>query len=262
MPNRPVWDQIKNVLPDMDSAEAEIFIESLRDELIPDIDWLLARAEDRDELKTVLECLGYLAPPQGMPLLFRHLNDWDEKVQLCAAGALKHYPPEDLLEPLVHMFLSQKAPAARIGDVLAPLGREAGSALMKAYPKSAPDLKIQILSFLIQILDPRCEALAYLALEDPEPEVKKTGLKAVEVMRFRSLWGNVARLLKHEFWILRGRAIQVLTDMRVTEARHLVRPLTLDPDPWVRECAGLYLCALFPDSENTWDTKEDAANDS
>jgi vesicle coat complex subunit len=250
MPNRAVWEQIKSVLPDMDSAEAQVFVESLRDELIPDIDWLMAKAEDREELKSVLECLGYLAPPQGMSLLFRHLNDWDEKVQLCAAGALKHYPPEDLLEPLVDMFLSQKAPAARIGDVLAALGQTAGSALIKAYPKSAPDLKIQILSFLIQILDPRCEALAYLALEDSDPEVKKTGLKAVEVMRFRSLWGNVARLLKHEFWILRGRAVQVLTDMRVTEAQDLVRPLTKDPDPWVRECAGQYLSVLFAVSEN------------
>jgi hypothetical protein len=247
-----VWDQIKAVLPDMNPAEAKGFIESHRDELTADMDWLMAKADDREELKTVLECLGYLAPARSLPLLLRHLNDRDEKVQLCAAGALKHYPPEALLAPLLDMFLAQRAPAARIGDVLAPLGREAGSALIKAYPKSAPDLKIQILSFLIQIQDPRCEALAYLALEDPAPGVKKAGLKAVEVMRFRSLWGNVARLLSHEFWILRGRAIQVLTDMHVTEAQNLIRPLTQDPDPWVRECAERYLDAL----------KEDAISDS
>jgi hypothetical protein len=155
MPNQPVWDQIKSVLPDMDPAEAKAFVESLRDELTPETDWLMTKAEDREELKTVLECLGYLAPAEGLPLLLRHLNDWDEKVQLCAAGALKHYPPEDVLEPLLSIFLSQKAPAARVGDVLASLGRDAGTALIKVYPKSAPDLKIQIISFLIQIRDSR-----------------------------------------------------------------------------------------------------------
>jgi HEAT repeat protein len=216
----------------------------------------MAQAEDREELKTVLECVGCLAPAEGMPLLLHYLNDWDEKVQLCAAGALKHYPPKDLLAPLVDMFLSQSAPAARIGDVLAPLGPDAGTALIKAYPQSTVDLKIQILSFLIQVLDPRCEALAYLALEDPDPEVKKTGLKAVEVMRFRALWGNVARLLKHEFWILRGRAVQILTDMNVPEAWNLVRPLAQDPDPWVRECTEAYLRTLSPVKE------EDAPNES
>jgi hypothetical protein len=244
-----LWDTIRTSLPEMGQRDAKNFIDAYRDELMLDIDWLIAQAANRDSLKIVLECLGYLKPEKGIPLLYRYLNDWDEKVQLCAAGALKQYHSDVWLTSLQEMFLNQQAPAARIGDVLAVEGHEAGTALIRAYPKAAPELKVQILDFLIQILDPRCEPLAYLALEDKAIEVKKVGLKAVEVMRLRTLWGNVARLLNHEFWVLRGRAIQVLAGMGVTEAADRVRLLKDDNDPWVRQCAVSYMQLLFPGSE-------------
>jgi HEAT repeat protein len=249
MGNDALWDTIQTSLPDMNQTEAAEFIDSYRERLTLEIDWLIAKAADRESLRTVLECLGCLKSAQGVPLLLHHLSDWDEKVQLCAAGALKQYDSDVWLKPLLDMFLNQKAPAARIGDVLAAESYKAGTALIRAYPKAAPELKVQILDFLIQNSDDRCEPLAYLALEDEGADVKKMGLRAVEVMGLRSLWGNVARLLTHEFWVLRGRAVQVLASMGVTEVSDRVRPLTSDKDPWVRQCAVRYMQSLFPEFE-------------
>ena len=228
------WARINKSLPDLNEAELRSLVRLLLYEQEP---WLIAKLKRYEEADLVIECLGYLATREALPWVLRSLSEREEALQLSAAAALKNFPDQWLRQPLLQMILKQQPAAAKAGEVLLCLGQEALDCLWEAWfdLDTEPAARNQILALLTEAKDIRCEGLAFLALESTEEELILTGIKAVEALNLRSLWGNVVRHLTHQDWVVRGKAINILADLLIKPALPIILALEPDSDSWVEE---------------------------
>lgn len=228
------WAQIIKSAPELEEDQLRSMVRFLlQDEEV----WLSEKLKSRQDQSMVIDCLGYLASEKALPWILRSLTDREEALQLSAAAALQWFPEEWILEPLLGMILRQQPSAAKAGEVLARKGQRSRDRLWDAWFESEgnPAIQAQILSILSEAKDPRCEKLAFLALDSPWEEMQRAGLKAVDQMKIRALWGNVAGLLEHADWSIRARAARVLTDLGEKGALPILKNLPPDKEPWVQE---------------------------
>jgi HEAT repeat protein len=228
------WKQIVQSVPELDEDQLRSMVRFLLHE---EEAWLGERLKNRQDQSLVIDCLGYLATEKSLAFVLRSLSDREEALQLSAAAALRWFPEEWILEPLMNMVLRQQPSAAKAGEVLAKKGERGRDCLWEAWFDSEgyPAIQAQILGFLAEVKEPRCEKLAFLALNSPFEELQKAGLKAAGLMKMQSLWGNVAGLLEHGDWSVRAKAARVLADLGDQRALPLLKSLPVDSEPWVME---------------------------
>lgn len=228
------WEQILQSVPELDEDQLRSMVRFLLHE---EEAWLGEKLKNRQDQSLVIDCLGYLATEKSLSLVLRSLADREEALQLSAAAALRWFPEEWVLEPLMNMVLRQQPSAAKAGEALAKKGKRGRDCLWEAWFDSEeyPAIQAQVLGFLAEARDPRSEQLAYLALNSPWEELQKAGLKAAGLMKMQSLWGNVAGLLEHADWSVRAKAARVLADFGNKRAIPLLKNLPADREPWVQE---------------------------
>lgn len=235
------WELSQKLLPQIDKTKARSLVRLLFTEKIKNIEELLG---EKAEIKHAIFCLEYLPTRASVEALVQLLSHLDETIQLLAAGALKNHTPRIVVPALVEKLLSGEVPPARAGEVLMQMGYLAQESLLEAYGKAEPLVKAQILELLTIMEYPKCQPLLPLALQEEEPELKKTALDAVGVFVCRDLWSEVATCLADGAWPVRVKALEVLTRLKTQEALERVRPCLEDEDPWVRKEAAACLAVL------------------
>jgi len=228
------WIQILKSQPELSDGELRSLVRLLLHEKE---DFLIEKLKRHEEQSFVLECLGYLGTEKALPWILRSLSEREEALQLAAAAALKNFPQEWLLEPLMNIVLKQLPGAAKAGEVLLSLGQDARDLLWEAWFIEDNDstVRAQILALLTEANDPRSEAIAFLALESDEDELIKAGLSTVAALESQALWGNVANCLNHPNWAIRGKAVNILAQLNATKALPLLEDMPPDEDSWVEE---------------------------
>lgn len=237
------WEQIKKSQPDLSEGELRSLVRLL---LNDKEDWLIEKLKLHEEQGFVLECMGYLATKKALPWVLRSLSEREEALQLTAAAALRSFPGEWLLEPLLNIILRQQPGAAKAGEVLLSLGQKARDRLWESWFSENLDsgVKVQILALLTEGQDPRSELLAFLALESREDDLIKAGLATAEALGSKSLWGNVALCLNHSDWSIRGKAVNLLERIAEPKALPLLEEMLPDEEPWVEESRSRCIQAL------------------
>jgi len=241
------WSILKTALPDLEKNRARDVVRLF---MAGNLSSLKTKLEDPAERLFAVECLSYLPSRETVELLVELLQHNDEYVQICAAGALKNHTPRLVVPYLVKAMLYNRILPARVGEVLLVMGYLAQDTLLNVYPLAIPKVKAQILELLTQGGNPKCRQYLADALSSQSNLLRSKALDAVDSFKFDDLWLEVVDCLLDPNWATRARALDVLANLGIREARPYVELLLNDPDLWVRQCAANCLTVLDNRSED------------
>ncbi|MBN2449061.1 MAG: DUF1080 domain-containing protein [Lentisphaeria bacterium] len=143
----------------------------------------LASASARPGVRAaVLAMLGRRRDPAAIPTVMQSFEDAEATVRAAGMEALARFGSQPALNPLVKAVAKAGADDARIAaDLLTWAGgADAPTALARAFPESTPHGRTLILDLLTRRLASEHAAVAVGALGDPEAEVRKAALRALE----------------------------------------------------------------------------------